>query len=505
MKKIFYNYFDDANLLEIVDSFKNRYNWSPQLFLTSDINNLKRFTDTSIIIDVKKVRKGVFNLPKGISLVPIDEHIILELSSFELNYLSWLQDTTGWNFSYQERVNYYYDILTFWNSIILHCKPDVFINLTVPHTPGDYPLYLLLKYIYKIPILFLDFYPYLGNRYMISNSISETSKIIANNYNENIKITPIINDYFTQMKNNPTSPKDVKDYLTRKTRDDKNFFRIYFDLIKSIIKLSIFDNAGVYFKNDKKKISSSYMNNFQFFLFKNKLYFNIKKLKKSYDSLTESPTFSEKFLYFSAPYQPEVFSNLAAGHYENVILILKSLSQVIPDNWKIYYKEHPNTFIKTDKAALYKSKNFYQDLKKEFKNLKFINSDYNQFELIQKSEAVVTVGGTVGWEAGIFSKPVILFGNMWYENAPHIIRVKKYQELKIAVNKIIDNKFQTTFNLSLIKKFAQAVFDSTFESEFQIDRYKRLGSDDKKKNFFLQEKENLIANFKLSLEKLYNI
>ena len=82
---------------------------------------------------------------------------ILEiLSKYESNYLTLLEDTTGHNFSTKQRIEFYYEILNYWNSFLIHKKPDIYILYTWPHTPSDYALYLLCKYIYNIPVIFLD-------------------------------------------------------------------------------------------------------------------------------------------------------------------------------------------------------------------------------------------------------------------------------------------------------------------------------------------------------------
>ena len=93
-----------------------------------------------------------------------------------MNYLSWLQDSSGWEFSFNERRKYLFDILNFWNSVIIKLKPDVFFSYTWPHLPSDYPLYLLCKHIYKIKTIFIDITPHFNQeRYAICCSLEDLS------------------------------------------------------------------------------------------------------------------------------------------------------------------------------------------------------------------------------------------------------------------------------------------------------------------------------------------
>ena len=68
---------------------------------------------------------------------------------------------------------------------------------------------------------------------------------------------------------------------------------------------------------------------------------------------------NDQYVLFAAGYQPEAISNIFQGKFENYILILEQLDQLIPNDWYIYYKEHPAHFIKSGKGFLARNKNYY--------------------------------------------------------------------------------------------------------------------------------------------------
>ena len=113
-------------------------------------------------------------------------------------------------------------------------------------------------------------------------------------------------------------------------------------------------------------------------------------LKKHYASIVENPNLHKDYIYFAAPFQPEATSFVGAGYYENVILTIQSLSSACPQDWVIYYKEHPATFFDNFRGALKRNKEFYKRLR-SFNNVKLIPIEFDQFNLIENSKAIAVI------------------------------------------------------------------------------------------------------------------
>ena len=72
--------------------------------------------------------------------------------------------------------------------------------------------------------------------------------------------------------------------------------------------------------------SKSQLNYLEYYLFKNKLARQTRFLRKLYDRYTSNPDPTEKYIYFAAPYQPEILSNLLTDVYDDPFLILDIIS-----------------------------------------------------------------------------------------------------------------------------------------------------------------------------------
>ena len=100
------------------------------------------------------------------------------------------------------------------------------------------------------------------------------------------------------------------------------------------------------------------------------------------------------------------------GVYGDNLLCLDILANAVPDNWHIYFKEHPGTFLRMEMGVLKRSESYYNRVK-SYANVRMISTTVNTYDLIDNSKAVATSGGTVGWEALVRGVPPLLFGDFW--------------------------------------------------------------------------------------------
>jgi hypothetical protein len=501
MKKVIYSYINNNESRHIVDYLHKKHKWRPVAF--HGYASMKSWVDERYplakLADSQKLRQGNFDFSEII--MPIDSEIIKNLSPYQSNYISWLQDTTGWNFSYNERLRYYYDILKYWNTIINESKPDIFISYTWPHLPSDFALYLLCKYHYKIPVLYMDIVPQLDNSYFSVGCCLEDLSLPYEKYytsDKECKLSTDVISYLNKLRSNsPSMPRHVIEYF--KILDSKNKRRfIYF----SRTMIGLFTGASYKtsqtFKKNKYRWGDkrSLLNRFEEYFFWSGLSNKNKINKLIYKRYTEKADFNKKYIYFAAPYQPEAISNINQGCYEDPFLILDILESVVPDDYVIYYKEHPNIFKDADKGALYRDEEYYKKLH-NYKKVKMIPIDTNTFSLIDNSISVATVGGTVGWEAVVRGKPAIVFGTIWYQICSGVYKITDLNSAKEALSQIMNGAKPVN---SLVDKFAQSIYMSSEKGVITV-----TGFNKKIEQCENVEKEmhRIAEMFVLALKKLY--
>lgn len=118
-------------------------------------------------------------------------------------------------------------------------------------------------------------------------------------------------------------------------------------------------------------------------------------------------------------YQPERTSIPEGGQYSQQDFAIQAICDALPDGWALIVKEHPSIFMIEDQKN-FRSPEFYSWIT-QHPNVYFVGTKYTSFELIDHSQAVVTLTGTVGFESLIRKKPVIVLGDASYKAFPGVV------------------------------------------------------------------------------------
>lgn len=82
---------------------------------------------------------------------------------------------------------------------------------------------------------------------------------------------------------------------------------------------------------------------------------------------------------------------------------------MLPEDVIIILKENPK------QTEMERGPYFFKRIR-QLKNVKIIHKSYDSRKLIADSLFVAVLNGTAGWEALNLGKPVLIFGNSWYQN-----------------------------------------------------------------------------------------
>ncbi|MCG5908262.1 capsular polysaccharide export protein, LipB/KpsS family [Acinetobacter baumannii] len=161
-----------------------------------------------------------------------------------------------------------------------------------------------------------------------------------------------------------------------------------------------------------------------------KRYINTKRSQKFYIQNDELIKLSlkEKFYVYPIHFHPESSTSVLAPEYTCEYTNIINIANNLPFGTYLYVKDHKS-------AKGVQDFSFYKKIS-SLPNVRLINYDVNIKELIKKSQGVITVNSTAGYEALLLNKPVYLLGRVFYESFKNVYKInfKDIRSIKLLNN-----------------------------------------------------------------------
>ncbi len=128
----------------------------------------------------------------------------------------------------------------------------------------------------------------------------------------------------------------------------------------------------------------------------------------------EKPVAGEKYVLYPIHYQPEASTLVQAPMYVDQLALLQDIVKVLPAGYRLYVKEHL-----TNKGR--RPLEFYKAIK-ALPAARLLGPDEDTWSLIQNASVIAVITGTMGWEGMLFDKPVVTFGDVFFNMLPNVYR-----------------------------------------------------------------------------------
>lgn len=249
---------------------------------------------------------------------------------------------------------------------------------------------------------------YADTKCFFTNDENQTNYILNSYYFGDMKIT-------NRMLNEASH--FINDY--KKTKKRPEYMEVYgkkpsidVQMIKGLIKYPIY-----LLRKEKIFNYTGYYDQDGSPLRKMKQYFKYLYQKKFFQASQKG----DQFYLFGLHFQPEATTLVNAANYEKQLYAIDLIAKSIPVNSILYVKEHY-----TDLG--HRETYFYKKIK-SYPNVRIINPWENSRLLIEKSLGVITLAGTMGWEAILLNKPVFLLGKMFYSSFKYTNNIHDINDL----------------------------------------------------------------------------
>ena len=105
----------------------------------------------------------------------------------------------------------------------------------------------------------------------------------------------------------------------------------------------------------------------------------------------------------------------------------------------------------------YRSRAYYKEIKK-IPNVKIIKPTIDVFEIIQKAKLITTITGNTGLSAVFLKKPVITFGQTYYNELSFVKKSLAFEDLPYLVKEQLEN---FKYNEDELLNFLAKIFESS--------------------------------------------
>lgn len=165
------------------------------------------------------------------------------------------------------------------------------------------------------------------------------------------------------------------------------------------------------------------------------------------------PDVADDYLLYFLQRQPEATIDLYAGYFANQLEVVKNISRICPVTHEIFIKLHPNGMGEFSFFDLYRLS--------KLPRVKIIKYTEDSMSLIRKSKCIITISGTIGIEASIIGKPVLLMSDVYYKRLNGVTRIIGYDMLRDKILEVISENEQIIDVES--DKELEYLYDNSFE------------------------------------------
>lgn len=177
------------------------------------------------------------------------------------------------------------------------------------------------------------------------------------------------------------------------------------------------------------------------------------KIRKviGYDAFYSQPNWEEDFVFYPLHFEPEASILTIAPYAFDQVTIIENIAKSLPLHFKLYIKEHPSMLS-------YRKRKYYKKLL-QIPNVKLVPTDLSSFEIIKHSKLVAVITGTSGWEGAILGKPVITFGNVFFNDLPFVEHCKNPENMPSLIQRMLQD---TADHTTEVEQFISAMLENGY-------------------------------------------
>jgi len=171
----------------------------------------------------------------------------------------------------------------------------------------------------------------------------------------------------------------------------------------------------------------------------------------------DSVNYDDKYYIYPLHLQPEASTLVLGPDYVNQLETIKAISRRLPLGEYLYVKEHPAAY------GMHSHK-MYQEIQQLF-NVKLIAPGEDTKRVINNSQGVIVISGTMGWEAFLAGKPALVLGDVFYDQFPGVYKISNIEQIRSLFNSNLKVAEVDDIAIAL-----NAIYKGSFKGMFDVHK-----------------------------------
>jgi Capsule polysaccharide biosynthesis protein len=164
------------------------------------------------------------------------------------------------------------------------------------------------------------------------------------------------------------------------------------------------------------------------------------------------------FVYFPLHVPADMALTLRSPEFLDQVSLVDYLLRVVPMSHKVAIKEHPAQIGAIPATRL-------QQLVKRYDNLVVLPPKTNNYDVLRRADAVVTVNSKSGAEALLLGRPVLVLGDGFYSKCPLVFRVGRLPDLPARLKDALESG---GVDPSSVAPYFQSAWDLSHPGELYV-------------------------------------
>ena len=183
------------------------------------------------------------------------------------------------------------------------------------------------------------------------------------------------------------------------------------------------------------------------------------RLKKLYRPLPDTP-----FVYYPLHVPADMALTLRSPEYLDQVATIDFLLRTLPDSHVLVVKEHPAQIGAISAGRLF-------ELARRFDNFVLLPPQTNNYAVLTRADAIVSVNSKSGAEAVLLGKPVVVMGDAFYRSCPLVFTVDRLSDVPQRLREALRAQ---GFDPAKAAPYFETAWRKSFPGELYVDSPQQL-------------------------------